>query len=354
MKSKRKPTHFIVYMAVIFLCTSNGCHLFDDFDSLAQRCPTNSGYPCRCDTSHNKGICDDGAHCIGDLESGTFGVCATTCTGPEDETSCVDTKNFGLQGVCGLDENQDSTPDACVVLCQEDAGKDQCPRGTECRQTDQARSMGGEYGCFAIADSTDSDTTPENGCDCYSGQTACDVENLLVCEDGCHWTTQKCAEYCEEEGFEESLGCEYEDEMKQHICSCTTPISDCACSDGEYSCQNGNLRYCDDGCNWTSYNCQQECIDAGWDMTTGCEYDPEFNHDICLCDYHTGCDCQDGELECVGDNIKICVDNCDWQTYSCEEVCADAGGYWGECSYDTESQHDVCWCNGAKKGIPQE
>ena len=80
--------------------------------------------------------------------------------------------------------------------------------------------------------------------------------------------------------------------------------------------------------------------------TGECGYDEETEHDVCWCN---GCDCIEGQIECVGDDIRSCEDGCLWSTYSCEDVCADSGGYTGECSYDEEKEHDVCYCWGEGK-----
>lgn len=276
----------ITVFFVITYAAIPGCHLFDDFDKLALKCPDNSGYPCRCDPTRTEG-CGDGSSCVTVSASDSFGVCSRSCDGWNDETTCADTKTFGLEGVCTIDEDGDSIPDTCVVLCEIEASNESCPKGTECRKETDSRTGSEISGCFA------KEASPEK---------------------------------------EDTDGCE--------------------CSKDEYDCYDNNLRYCEDECNWITYECTDVCSDMGYDITTGCGYSADLFHDVCYCDYDDGCECREGDFECEGDDIRICIENCRWETYSCDFICADSGGYSGKCSYNPATEHDVCWCIGNRRRMP--
>ena len=61
-----------------------------------------------------------------------------------------------------------------------------------------------------------------------------------------------------------------------------------------------------------------------------------------------GCECSTGQMQCASAYIlKTCDDGCRWTRTNCKDACIK-GGYSSMsekgCGYDTEDQHDVCWC----------
>ncbi|MCP4599866.1 MAG: hypothetical protein GY847_04875 [Proteobacteria bacterium] len=175
--------------------------------------------------------------------------------------------------------------------------------------------------------------------------------------DGSCWlrvqseTENQCIVVCMDGDKEEScppgLEC-YENAPGFGVCIPPTAIesgSDCQCSDNEYRCDEDEISACKDGCNWTNTPCSEVCADMGG-YSGDCSYDTESGHDVCWCNGTSDCECTKDTYQCVGDSINICIDECNWTLYSCDEICKDMDGYSGDCSYDTESGHDVCWCGG--------
>jgi hypothetical protein len=115
----------------------SGCHFFEDSENVDE-CPLNSGYPCPCipETANSNCLDNSGRHCCEDNQSrclisadgdATRGICTLQCDGIED-TTCMNTKGFGSEGLCALKVNS-SNPDYCAVVCN---SRDDCPPGTGC------------------------------------------------------------------------------------------------------------------------------------------------------------------------------------------------------------------------------
>ncbi len=195
---------------------SVGCHLFDDFEDIEdieESCPLNSGYPCPCDPSDNKGFCHDNSVCVYWEREG---VCSRECT---DDPNCSGTNSFGLSGSCQPLVQSETDPNKCVVVCKNNGQEAACPPGLEC------------------------------------------------------------------------------------------------------------------------YDPPKDDVDFGVCVPPAAVVDETENEN------DTGCKCSKDEIKCLGDDISQCEDGCNWTTYSCFQVCAESGGYSGECSYSEESGHDVCWCD---------
>jgi hypothetical protein len=68
--------------------------------------------------------------------------------------------------------------------------------------------------------------------------------------------------------------------------ACAAPSACCECTAGSYACSGtGSIQSCDDGCHWTTDSCGTLCKSAGYDGTTGCEFDADRGHDTCSCFY---------------------------------------------------------------------
>src|SRR5262249_17924550 len=64
-------------------------------------------------------------------------------------------------------------------------------------------------------------------------------------------------------------------------------VSLCACSSGQFTCSGSSLKTCDDGCHFTTNDCDSACRAGGYDGATRCGYAGDLGHDACLC-YHGG------------------------------------------------------------------
>jgi len=131
------------------------------------------------------------------------------------------------------------------------------------------------------------------------------------------------------------------------------------------------LCYCDGGY-WSPYDCNEECVNAGYDGAEDCRYDAEAGYDLCMCG-----DNADGDLDvdadpdrepeidnvdqtcsgyCSGDVVAFCYeavsyvalcwcsDNA-WTILDCNAECQEAG-YAGAdtCGYEASYGYDVCFC----------
>ncbi len=138
---------------------------------------------------------------------------------------------------------------------------------------------------------------------------------------------------------------------KQGICSaaCNGPSDQRPCQDskgygtsgicwmkvGDTPQPNACIVRCESGGESDSCPPGMECAET-IDNFSGCVPPAAINDN--------SCDCSQGQIECSGDNIGSCEDGCNWSIYSCDDICADSGGYSGSCSYNSDKGHDVCWC----------
>jgi hypothetical protein len=182
-------------------------------------------------------------------------------------------------------------------------------------------------------------------CECSSGEYICDGDYLQMCDDGCTWTSYDCNDLCITGGYDYTTGCSYSSDTGDDTCWCDYDSS-CECSSGDTLCNGDYLQMCDDGCNWTSYDCNELCITDGYDYTTGCSYSSDVGNDVCLCDYSSSCECSSGDTLCNGDYLQMCDDGCNWTSYDCNELCiTDGYDYTTGCSYSSDVGNDVCWCD---------
>ncbi len=130
-----------------------GCHFFDDFDELPEDCPLNSGYPCPCDPRHEgymntEGLCDDGSTCVYYGQDFDRGFCSSTCFSLDDASSCSETEGYGVMGFCWLSLESPSGADIphCILVCEFDGQREDCPPGLKCLQT-----VDGFSACFPPA-----------------------------------------------------------------------------------------------------------------------------------------------------------------------------------------------------------
>jgi hypothetical protein len=180
-------------------------------------------------------------------------------------------------------------------------------------------------------------------CECTQNTFQCDGDAILGCDDGCNWSAFQCADICVDDGGF-SGDCSYSEGKEHDVCWCNGE-SECKCSLGDFQCSGSNLLICDNGCDWTTYGCESLCNESGYDYFDVCDYSAQEEHDICQCtDSKPSCECSSGDYSCSGDTINVCDDGCHWTNYDCEDLCSE-DGYWGECSYDEDVEHDVCWCN---------
>ena len=111
-----------------------GCHFFEDSDNIDD-CPLNSGYPCPCtyDDSdvYQTGECRDGSACLAYVDDQSHGICAETCSGVSDATSCFDTKAYGTEGLCWTGDSNVYPQNYCAVYC-EGTEDDNCSPGMVC------------------------------------------------------------------------------------------------------------------------------------------------------------------------------------------------------------------------------
>jgi len=215
-----------------------------------------------------------------------------------------------------------------------------------CLEAGYGRSIGCDF-------DTDTDQhaclcTDETACDCSAGATDCwDSSTLLTCDDGCFWTGYDCDDLCAASGWDSSSGCGYDFSAGEDTCFCEDDPS-CDCSSGETYCSSTySISSCDDGCYWSVYDCDDVCVDAGWDHSSGCGWDSSSGEDTCFCEMNPMCDCTSGDLECWDStSIASCDDGCYWSVYDCDDVCIDSG--WSTstgCGWDSSSGDDACFCS---------
>jgi hypothetical protein len=124
----------------------------------------------------------------------------------------------------------------------------------------------------------------------------------------------------------------------------------CECSSySETTCSGSwSLGVCEDGCDYSYYDCDSLCRDVGYEGSAGCDWDTESYEYVCWCtDEPVGtCDCSWGDTECWGsDFVMSCDDGCTWSTWDCFDLCAESG--WtgdAECGWDSALGDYSCTC----------
>jgi hypothetical protein len=108
------------------------------------------------------------------------------------------------------------------------------------------------------------------------------------------------------------------------------------------------LLICEDG-EYVATSCDTICGRSGLYSANDCSYDSVVDRDTCMCD-GGNVNCIEGDTDCNGDGtISVCQYD-SWVDVDCDDVCYDQGydGYSGLCSYSSEMNHDVCWCEDYK------
>jgi hypothetical protein len=116
----------VVMLLGLAAISTSGCHMFEDPNNL-NSCPVGDGYPCSCDIDEGP-LCDDNNRCYA-VNEDFRGFCTQRCSVPSD---CLGTRNFGLEGVCGLSINTPDRPDHCLVVCDDGRSHAECPPGQTC------------------------------------------------------------------------------------------------------------------------------------------------------------------------------------------------------------------------------
>ncbi len=187
------------------------------------------------------------------------------------------------------------------------------------------------------------------------GRRSCSDEPLTVCsnygqvgvrqEGSCSYTYYDCDERCRADGWVRSAGCDWEPRSSDYRCMCTNDET-CECAEGGASCWNDDtILYCNGGCYWEGYDCDDVCREAGYDRSVGCDYDAEAGEDACFCTDEPECECATGDYLCSSDFTILACDGCYWYEYDCDDVCYDnGGGYSTGCGYDSYYGGDSCFC----------
>jgi hypothetical protein len=192
-----------------------------------------------------------------------------------------------------------------------------------------------------------------SGCDDADPAYCVGGGDISACYNG-EWQQFDCTEACDANGYPGPGACDIDPSDGLSYCFCGGDQPPPPCTDGQMACNGDDLDYCSGG-DWTTYDCQALCIDAGYAGTTGCDYDQGSGHDTCYCSNdQPPPNCTDGDLACNG---SWAVDYCSggsWQTYDCEQLCLDAGYPGGTtgCGYSGTSGDDTCFCDSGGGGDP--
>jgi hypothetical protein len=153
------------------------------------------------------------------------------------------------------------------------------------------------------------------GLDCVETDLSCsDQITIDQCENG-FWVSYDCHQICVDAGYQSSTGCDNGD--SDDTCWCSNSP---ACTPGENQCYGGDLQDCVTSQIWETYNCDQLCVDNGWDFSTSCGYSSNYGDDICFCDYYECTSNSQCPGDCsYGDNY-VCCPICNSQ-YQCEFYC---------------------------------
>jgi hypothetical protein len=154
-----------------------------------------------------------------------------------------------------------------------------------------------------------------------------------------------CVDVCQELGYDGYDHCEFSETAGHDQCLCyydETP--ECECAEGQTQCSGDSVLVCDDGCTWTTYDCETACAESDeWDYYTGqCAYEEASGRDVCIC---ANCECAEGDQACSGDYLYQCSDGCTWTYWSCVDICENDGfDYYDYCGYSEDQGVDLCFC----------
>ncbi|MCC6622542.1 MAG: LDL receptor domain-containing protein [Deltaproteobacteria bacterium] len=164
-------------------------------------------------------------------------------------------------------------------------------------------------------------------------------------------TETSCADVCRMAGMGPSLGCGFAPSLGGDACFCDDPWSAppappaSSCAQPGWSCAGDwTLAYCEAGLTET-WSCDDVCRDAGHDQAAACDLDA-YGEATCYCEDLVAAPVCDFDVLCNGDHH---IDSCDAggvTTWSCDDLCRDSGYDYGEgCWYDAASGGDSCFCN---------
>ncbi len=150
------------------------------------------------------------------------------------------------------------------------------------------------------------------GLDCAEGDLQCSASTLLdQCEYG-FWVSYNCQDLCVNAGYQSTTGCEAGNADDTCYCSDAPP-----CTPGEAQCYGSDVQVCQGDQLWTTFDCDQVCQDAGWDYSASCGYSQQYGDELCFCDYYECVYSSDCPGDCqYGDNYvccPLCISNeCDF------------------------------------------
>ena len=105
---------------------------------------------------------------------------------------------------------------------------------------------------------------------------------------------------------------------KDSVCVDGVCESDCECEKGEFECEEGIFKHCNDGCYLEVKPCTEVCEAAGYDSSEGCKSDASGDQEVCDCRKEggfgigdpclVGDECTSGI--CAAEDGAWCTDEC--------------------------------------------
>jgi len=120
------------------------------------------------------------------------------------------------------------------------------------------------------------------------------------------------------------------------------------CGEGETRCSGDAIILCIGDCIEKRHECSDVCSDAGFQYTTGCDFDYEMERDVCYCtdNFIEPCECAFGDYACWNDEFLLtCEDGCHFVARSCIDYCETySPGTTGRCGPDYDGTRFWCIC----------
>jgi hypothetical protein len=192
--------------------------------------------------------------------------------------------------------------------------------GSVCRAAGLSVSLGCGFDAVVGVDACFCDAPLPPAPTCTSGENVCLASDLLSTCDHGQEVLVDCADVCWNAGYDSVAGCGWDGAVQNDSCFCANlePV----CPVGTESCGDGT-------CIGSAYVCDgySDCANAGDEY--GCSYT-----------------CIEGETACVdGYTLDVCEYN-DWSTYDCDDVCWNAGFDLSVgCGWDGAVREDGCFCD---------
>lgn len=263
-------------------------------------------------------------------------------------------------GLAGCDDGGggggggESGPRCGDGLCNGDETWESCSRDCDCEPDCSGRECGPDPVCGQSCGRCDdgnectADSCDDGRCDYHAMELeplSCEGDiGLMACVNG-ERQAINCAQVCVDSDALLVTGCD----PATTLCGCMTLTGAPACEPGTRIClESGELVECMEGEGygvsenfWWMWSCREICIDAGYDVSVGCEYQ-EDGAPICMCD---DLPCQP---DCAGRNCgldPVCGESCgecpDWHT--CVE---DGSGGHCECADSCRAYPGSSLCCG--------